>query len=109
MTGSTALSSEENITTQDGKATIAEGNYQLSTVFLKLTATDTIHSLLVFINVDAKSEADETFTVHLSGATGATISDADGLGTITNDDAAPTLAIDDVTHNEGNSDRKSDV
>src|SRR5258708_3923709 len=51
---------------------------------------------------DTKFEADEAFTVHLSGATGATISDADGLGTITNDDAAPTLAIDDVTHSEGN-------
>src|SRR2546430_11391711 len=51
---------------------------------------------------DPMFEADETFTVHLSGATGATISDADGLGTITNDDSTPTLAIDDVTHNEGN-------
>ena len=48
-------------------------------------------------------EANETFTVHLSNASGATISDADGTGTITNDDAAPSFAIDDVTHSEGNS------
>src|SRR3989442_1050710 len=32
----------------------------------------------------------------------ATISDGQGLGTITNDDAAPTLTINDVTANEGN-------
>ena len=48
-------------------------------------------------------KVDEAFTVHLSNPSGATISDADGTGTITNDDAAPTLAIDDVTHDEGNS------
>ena len=47
-------------------------------------------------------EADEAFTVHLSNASGATISDADGTGTIVNDDAAPSFAIDDVTHSEGN-------
>ena len=31
----------------------------------------------------------------------ATISDATGTGTILNDDAQPSFAIDDVTHNEG--------
>ena len=45
----------------------------------------------------------EAFTVHLSNASGATISDADGTGTITNDDGQPAFAIDDVTQNEGNS------
>src|SRR5258708_39662822 len=38
----------------------------------------------------------------MSGESGATISDTSGTGTITNDDAAPTFAIDDVTHAEGN-------
>src|SRR5207253_4267460 len=33
----------------------------------------------------------------------ATISTADGIGTIVNDDAAPNVSIDNVTHNEGNS------
>ena len=42
-------------------------------------------------------EADETFFVNLSNAAGATIADGQGLGTIENDDAAPTLAIDDVS------------
>src|SRR5438093_8612699 len=34
--------------------------------------------------------------------TGSTITDTQGLGTITNDDAAPVFTIDDVSHNEGN-------
>src|SRR2546430_2734648 len=101
-TGGTAFSSTVNFTTQDGTATIADSDYQLSTGTLNFAATDTTKTITVLVNGDTKFETDEAFTVHLSGATGATISDADGLGTITNDDAAPTLAIDDVTHNEGN-------
>ncbi len=42
---------------------------------------------------DTAVEANETFTVGLSNATGATITDNSGAGTITNDDAVPTLAI----------------
>ena len=55
----------------------------------------------VLVNGDTTFEPNEAFTVHLSNAIGATISDADGSGTITNDDAAPSFAIDDVTHDEG--------
>src|SRR5438034_824649 len=43
----------------------------------------------------------EAFTVKLSGATGATITKYTGTGTIVNDDPAPTLAVDDVSHAEG--------
>src|SRR5262249_39912660 len=39
----------------------------------------------------------------LSGATSATIQDAQGVGTITNDDASPALAVNDVTVTEGDS------
>ena len=56
----------------------------------------------VLVNGDTTVEPNEAFTVHLSNASGATISDADGTGTITNDDAAPSFSIDDVTHDEGN-------
>jgi VCBS repeat-containing protein len=63
---------------------------------------------LIYIQIvgDADFEPDEAFTITLSAPTGgATIADATGLGTITNDDPAPvpgTLAINDVTANEGN-------
>ena len=51
----------------------------------------------VTVNGDTTLETDETFTVDLSNPTNAvTISDAQGEGTITNDDAA-SYSIDDVT------------
>src|SRR5207253_770473 len=44
----------------------------------------------------------ETFFVNLSNASpNATISDGQGMGTILNDDAAPTLSINDHSNNEG--------
>jgi len=42
---------------------------------------------------DTTFEPNETFTVHLSNPVNATISDADGTGTIVNDDPPPPLAI----------------
>lgn len=50
---------------------------------------------------DGLSEADETFFVTLSTPVNATLADGSGLGTITNDDAFPTLSINDVTILEG--------
>ena len=52
---------------------------------------------------DAVFETNETFTVGLSSPVGSTILDGSGLGTIENDDAAPSFTIDNVSHNEGNS------
>ena len=48
-------------------------------------------------------EANETFFVNLAEPANATIADAQGLGTITDDDPTPTLSINDVTVTEGNS------
>ena len=101
-TGSTALSSSVNFATVDGTATLANNDYQANSGTLNFLPTDTTKTITVLVNGDTTLEANEAFTVHLSGASGATISDADGTGTITNDDSAPTFAIDDVTHNEGN-------
>ena len=53
----------------------------------------------VNVNGDFAVEPDETFFVNLSSPTNATILDAQGQGTIQNDDAPPflTLSIDDVS------------
>lgn len=48
---------------------------------------------------DAVFEADETFALRLTGSTFALIDDAEGIGTILNDDP-PGLVIDDVTVTE---------
>jgi hypothetical protein len=62
-------------------------------------------SLTVAVPVlgDTLSEINETFVVNLSGATNATVADAQGVATIVNDDALPTLSINDVSITEGNS------
>ncbi len=60
------------------------------------------------INGDVTVEGNESFTVTLSGASGATITRANGLGMISNDDAA-TISITDVSATEGNSGTASAV
>ena len=102
-TGSTALSSSVDFETVNGTATVADSDYQATNGTLTFAANETTKQITVLVNGDTTFEPDEAFTVHLSNASGATISDADGTGTIVNDDAAPSFAIDDVTHNEGNS------
>jgi hypothetical protein len=67
--------------------------------FAPNTTTQHFH---VLVNGDTKFEVNEQFLVNLSGAANSTIADGQGVGAITNDDAEPTISIDDVTHNEGN-------
>src|SRR5437667_425987 len=52
---------------------------------------------------DVLDELDETILVNLTAATNATISDGQGVVTILDDDAAPVLAINDVSVVVGNS------
>jgi hypothetical protein len=58
----------------------------------------------VAVNGDTTAEPNETFDVTLSNATNASISTSNGVGvgTIQNDDAAPTISINDISLNEGN-------
>ena len=88
--------------TANGTATLADNDYQANSGTLTFAANETTKQITVLVNGDTTFETDETFTVHLSDA-GATISTADGTGTIVNDDAAPSFSIDNVSHNEGNS------
>jgi len=59
----------------------------------------------VTVNGDTDSEPDQTFYVDLSTCSGCTISDTQGVGTITNDDGSvlPTISINDVSIVEGDS------
>ncbi|MFO0668042.1 MAG: Calx-beta domain-containing protein [Polyangiaceae bacterium] len=47
---------------------------------------ETTKTITVLVRKDIGVEGNETFFVNLSGAVGATLSDAQGQGTITNDD-----------------------
>jgi len=58
-------------------------------------------TISVQISGDLLDEADETFRIILASPSNAAISDGEGLGTILDDDATPTLTINDITVIEG--------
>jgi serralysin len=57
----------------------------------------------VIVNTDTVAELNETFQVNLTTPVNATVLDAQGIGTITNDDTTPGLSITDVAVFEGSS------
>jgi hypothetical protein len=80
-----------NFATSNGTATVADGDYVAASNALHFAANQNSQTISVTINGDTKVEPNETFKVSLSNATnGATISDSQGVGTITNDDGAAT-------------------
>ena len=87
-------------TTADGTAS-APGDYTHTTQTVTITAGTTSATFNVDTTEDTLDEPNETFQVRLSSPTGATLADGTGIGTITDDDDAPTLSIDDVTVTEG--------
>ncbi len=88
--------------TANGTATIADGDYLAASGTLTFAPGVTTQPVSVTVNGDVKAEPNETLLVNLSVPTNATILDSQGTGTITNDDGAPTLSIDDVSVAEGN-------
>ena len=89
--------------TADGTATATSGDYVARTGMLAWAAFDgTPKTITVVVNGDALYETDETFFVNLSNPTAASITDAQGVGTITNDDAQPKVSIAPASGAEGN-------
>ncbi|RFF47240.1 autotransporter domain-containing protein [Xanthomonas campestris] len=92
-----------DIATADGSA-IAGVDYVASSLTGQtIPAGSSSATFTVLVNGDTLSEPNETFFVNVSNVSGAGVSDAQGQGTIVNDDALPSLSIDDVSVNEGNS------
>ena len=91
--------------TGDGTA-VAGSDYVAQSGTLTFAAGETQKTIQIATIGDAVVEANEAFSVVLSSATGATIADATGVGTIVNDDVAtpglPTLGISDASVVEGN-------
>ena len=69
----------------DGTAT-AGSDYVAGADSLTFAPGDTQETITVVVNGDTIDEPDETYYVNLSGEMNATISDAQGEGTITDDD-----------------------
>ncbi|MGI8982308.1 MAG: Calx-beta domain-containing protein [Pirellulaceae bacterium] len=92
-----------NFSTQDGTATVANADYVANAGAVTFVPGDTEETITVLVNGDTTLEPTENFFVNLTGASGGfTFADAQGTGTILNDDVTPTANINDVTLAEGN-------
>ena len=86
----------------------APDDYAATGGTLTFAAGETAKTVTVQVNGDTTAEPNETFTVNLANAVGsATIADAQGVGTIVNDDQVvivppSRISITDVTTAEGN-------
>src|SRR5439155_302497 len=92
-----------DIAAQDGTALVAANDYVgRSLKSQTIPAGQQTYLFELNVNGDLLVEPNETFFVNLANASGATIGDGQGLGTILNDDIR-VLSINDVSANEGNS------
>jgi hypothetical protein len=84
----------------DGSATAANNDYQTQSGTLTFAPGETSKTVTVLVNGDRLGEPVETFFVNLTEPTNAVITDAQGVGTIVDDE--PRIGISDVTRWEGN-------
>lgn len=86
--------------TANGTA-LSPGDYQAANGTLSFAPGVTTQQVTVLVNGDFVSEAAETFLLDLSAPVNAVIADAQGVGTILDDDSTPSLTINDVSVLEG--------
>ncbi len=80
-----------DIATADNTATVAGNDYvEQSVIGASIASGLTTYTFDVTINGDWTNEATESFFVNVTNVTGAVVTDAQGLGTITNDDPVLT-------------------
>src|ERR1041384_254589 len=107
FTVSLSIASSQTITvdytTANGTATLADSDYQSTSGTLTVAPGVTTLTITNRVNGDTKFEPDETYFVNLSNPINAFVADAQGMGTILNDDGQPTISINNVSANEGNS------
>ena len=77
----------------------AGSDYVANNGSLSFTAGQQTKEVSVIVNGDAVFEGNEIFFVNLSAATNATIVDAQGVGTITNDDAQAPVVVTGAASN----------
>jgi hypothetical protein len=90
-----------NYVTASGTATVND-DFDGNQGSLSFNAGETTKTLTVATRGDTQREPDETFFVNLSDAANATIADAQGQGTIINNDPIPAATVFDVFTSEGN-------
>ena len=88
-------------TSADGTA-VAGSDYTAVNGILVFNPGDSQHQITVPVTGDTDDEPDQTFFITLSQAANADLLDAQGIGTIIDDDGLSSLTISDVTVDEGN-------
>ncbi|HEX2832628.1 MAG TPA: Calx-beta domain-containing protein [Thermoanaerobaculia bacterium] len=105
LSAATTNSVTVGYTTADGTA-IAGSDYASHSGSLVFAPGVTSQSIVVAVAGDTNVEGNETLLVNLSGATNATLFDAQALGTIVDDDTAPVvpaISISNASETEGDS------
>jgi hypothetical protein len=92
-----------DIATANGTATAGVDYVAQSLTGQTIPAGSSTYTFTVQVNGDTLNEPSETFFVNVTNVTGATVGDGQGLGTITNDDALPSISTSNITVTEGNS------
>ena len=88
--------------TTDASAASAS-DYSATSGTLTFNPGETSKTVTVPVTGDSVDEADETLNLMLLSPSNAVLADAQGLGTIVDDDATPSVSIADPTVTEGNS------
>jgi chitinase len=91
-----------NYASADGSAK-AGSDYTSTSGTVSFAPGETAKTVSVSILGDLTSEGDETFSLVLSSAVGAAIAKSNGVGTIVDDDAPPSISVNDASLTEGNS------
>ena len=89
-----------NYATANGSA-VAPGDYTAKSGTLTFAPGTTSQTIPVTVSGDTIDELDETFVVNLSAPVNAVIATGQGIGTIVDNDPAPSLAINNATVPEG--------
>jgi hypothetical protein len=109
LTNPSALATTIQYASSNGTATTGDGDYQAVSGTLQFAPGETSKAILVRIAGDAKFEGDESFTIHLFNESGGDLGQSTVTVVIGNDEVTPTIAVSDVTIQEGNSGKKSMV
>ena len=76
-----------NYTTANSSAKVSDNDYVAQSGTLHFAPGETSKTIEIVVKGDTRKEQNERFYVNLSGASGGTISDSQGAGTILNDDS----------------------
>ena len=80
-----------DIATADNTATVADSDYVAKSLTgQQIDAGSSLYTFDVTVNGDVAVEANETFVVNVTNVVGVTVADAQGTGTIVNDDVTLT-------------------